>query len=156
MTVIAAGAEGETRRRRSFFLSDAVAGVPADEYWKAHPDPAVRGRVIEALANTARRFHEAGLFHLDFYWCHFFIGDDGTSLTARLIDLQRVLRRPRLPWRWRVKDLGQFWFSAPEGVTADERRIWFDRYAGGESHRAMEWAARVRAQFYQFKDGRAA
>jgi len=156
MTVIAAGAEGGARDRRSFFLSEAIGGIAADEFWNANPDRQVRAEVIAALAETAQRFHAAHLFHRDFYWCHFFIRDEGQRITAHLIDLQRILRRPWMEWRWHVKDLGQFWFSAPDGVTADDRRAWFEIYSGGERRGAMEWAARLRARFYQIKDGRAA
>ena len=79
-----------------------------------------------------------------------------SALTARLIDLQRVLQRPWIDFRWRVKDLGQFWFSAPSGVTDDDRAAWFEIYGKGQRRSATRWAALMRAGFYQFKDGRAA
>jgi hypothetical protein len=156
MTVIAAGGEGRTTDRRSFFLSEEVAGLPADDFWNLNPDRTTRERAIVALAGAARRFHDAQLFHRDFYWCHFFIAREGGALAARLIDLQRVLRRPWIDFRWRVKDLGQFWFSAPAGVTDDDRAAWFEVYGGGRRRSATRWAALMRAGFYQFKDGKAA
>jgi heptose I phosphotransferase len=157
MSLIAAGADGERNDRKSFFLSEAVpSGIPADDVWKANPDRRTRERITTALAETARRFHDAGLFHRDFYWCHFFLRPTaGGAFVAHLIDLQRVLRRPFLSWRWRVKDLGQFWYSAPSDVTDDDREAWFSLYSGRGRRHATQWAARVRAGFYRFKEGAA-
>jgi heptose I phosphotransferase len=157
MELIAAGGEGSIKNRKSFFMSEEISGgVPADDFWKANPERRVRERIIVALAETARRFHSAGLFHRDFYWCHFFIrtSPPGTT-TAQLIDLQRVRRFPWIGWRWKVKDLGQFWFSAPPDVTAEDRKIWFDIYFDRDRRNATQWAALLRAGFYRLKDGRA-
>jgi heptose I phosphotransferase len=157
MKVIAAGAGGSARDRKSFFLSEEIPeGVPADEFWDANRDRRVRERLIVALAETARHFHSANLFHRDFYWCHFFVRTSPAgAITAHLIDLQRVLRRPWFGWRWRVKDLGQFWFSAPKDATAEDRETWFDVYFDRRPRNAIQWAALVRAGFYRLKDGRA-
>jgi hypothetical protein len=165
MKVIAAGGD----RQRSFFLSEEIAGgVPADDYWRANPDKRVREQVLTAMADTARRFHAAGLYHRDFYWCHFFILSDSRDskgsaplrvaanqdFSAHLIDLQRVIRRPWLGWRWRVKDLGQFWYSAPDDVTDDDRKLWFETYSHTQRRSGTERAAMIRAGFYRLKDGR--
>ncbi|HVJ80961.1 MAG TPA: lipopolysaccharide kinase InaA family protein [Planctomycetia bacterium] len=160
MGVIAAGAkvDRELRLRRSFFLSAAIpGGVPADDFWKAEPDPEARREALLALADTARVFHAARLFHRDFYWCHFFLRRRAGRLVAHLIDLQRVVSAPAFPWRWRIKDLGQFWFSAPS-LSHAERRLWFSRYFGGVrrpslSDRLLATLAQSRAAFYRFKEG---
>jgi hypothetical protein len=152
MEVVAAGADGP----RSFFLSAKVPdAVPADDLWKSLPNSADRRALLDALAETAGAFHRAGLFHRDFYWCHFYARRlSGSRFAAHLIDLQRVLRRPRLSWRWRVKDLGQFWFSAPRDLGATDRKRWFGEYFASRPRWGLDWAAVWRAGFYRFKDGR--
>jgi heptose I phosphotransferase len=150
MEIVAAGGDA----KQSFFLSRAIDGIPADDWWKANPNRSERERVMVALAETARRFHAAGLFHRDFYWCHFFVSS--FEQTSHLIDLQRVVRKPWFEWRWRIKDLGQFWYSAPEGVTDDDRNEWFAVYTQGAGAKAVERAALIRAGFYRLKEGRAA
>lgn len=152
MKVIAAGAERTPGLQRSFFVSEDIGGVPADDYWKADSDRRLRERVIISTAETARKFHSAGLYHRDFYWCHFFVRSCAAGTTSHLIDLQRVLHRPWLDWRWRVKDLGQFWFSAPRDVTSEDRSEWFNVYFDRRRRNATEWAAIVRANFYRLKD----
>ena len=169
MSVIAAGsafdpARGETR---SLFLSEAIAdGKPADDAWRerfgtASPTPSereTRRRFLAALADTARRLHRANLFHRDFYWCHFFIREPARgSFVAHLIDLQRIERSRWLRWRWLLKDLAQFRFSAPTGATEEELRYWFRRYLQVESLRWTDrlglWLIGVRARFYRWKEG---
>ncbi|QDU59825.1 Lipopolysaccharide core heptose(I) kinase RfaP [Planctomycetes bacterium Pan216] len=172
MTTIAAGCEINERpwQAASFFVSEEIdGGVPADDFWRAEfpsdaggdneHDPR-RDAVIEALARSARRLHGAGMFHRDFYWCHFFVRQhphEPGKFAAHLIDLQRIVRRPLLAARWRLKDLAQFVYSIPEGALSnDERRRWFEYYRDIDrwswSHR-LEWAAiRVRAWFYRVKE----
>jgi hypothetical protein len=164
MAVIAAGQHPKNGTVGSFFLSEEIpGGAPADDFWKANREPAVREAALAALADCARRFHQADLFHRDFYWCHFFVRPvGGGKLSAHLIDLQRVLRKPMLRARWLVKDLGQFWYSAPREVTSAQRKAWFERYRGmeGDPPPARRWTASLlsglagyRAAFYRFKDG---
>lgn len=72
--------------------------------------------LIGELARLARRFHDGGLNHQDFYLVHFLIRPGSGELY--LADLQRVQRRSVSQTervsvsRWVVKDLGQFAFSA--------------------------------------------
>lgn len=95
------------------------------------PDRAL-ARLIEAVADAARRFHAAGLNHRDFYACHFFIRESLPEyFDVHLIDLQRVERRRRFRRRWVVKDLAQLAYSAPrERITATRRLAFMRRYLG--------------------------
>lgn len=89
-------------------------------------------RLIDAVADVARRFHAAGFNHRDFYACHFFIREPcREQFDVHLIDLQRVERRRRLRRRWVVKDLAQLAYSAPrERITATRRLAFMRRYLG--------------------------
>jgi hypothetical protein len=53
-----------------------------------------------------------------------------------------------------VKDLGQFWFSAPRDLGATDRKRWFGEYFASRPRWGLDWAAVWRAGFYRFKDGR--
>lgn len=147
----------------SFFMSEKLPGEPADDQWNKRCKSAEesnyrfrRQSTLEALARTAKSFHEAGLCHRDFYWCHFFVDDRENVPIARLIDLQRLLKAPILGVRWRLKDLGQFVFSMPTDLTSAERRYWFSCYCGRERWSTLDrfswFAIRVRAWFYGLRE----
>lgn len=64
--------------------------------------------LIVLTANLARQFHEQGLNHQDFYLGHFFVHPEKAMA---IIDVQRVQQRSRIPLRYRLKDLGQLYYS---------------------------------------------
>jgi len=92
----------------------------------------LKQRLIARLASTARRMHEARLFHLDFYLCHFFIREDASQpdgFDLALIDLLRLTHSRRS--RWQVKDLGQFLYSSDlAGIEPEDRMQFFKLYLG--------------------------
>lgn len=99
--------------------SELVGTVSLEDYcanWAVLPPaPAHRNRLIRVLADSARRMHQAGINHRDFYLCHFHL--DELSLQERdlrcyLIDLHRAQIREHTPRRWQVKDLAGLYFSA--------------------------------------------
>ncbi len=67
-------------------------------------------RIVEKLALIARRFHQEGFNHQDFYLGHFLVNPSTEEIF--LIDLQRVQKRDRPARRWVLKDLAQLVFSA--------------------------------------------
>ncbi len=77
-------------------------------YPKLKDDPARRRALAAKLAKLAAAMHSAGMAHQDFYLVHVFVlpGDE-----LLLIDLQRMIREPKLAVRWIVKDLGQMLFA---------------------------------------------
>jgi hypothetical protein len=84
--------------------------------------------VAESTADMAAQLHAAGLHHRDLYLNHFFHGPD-----LRLIDAARVRKLPTATgWRWLVKDLAQFRYSA--AMFADEIQLdawlmrWHERF----------------------------
>jgi len=99
--------------------ADLVNTVSLEDYcanWAVSPPlPGVKQRLIRKLADSARRMHEAGINHRDFYICHFHLDEASLGeahLRCYLIDLHRAQMRRRTPRRWQVKDLAGLYFSA--------------------------------------------
>lgn len=170
MSIIAAGKQHFQDRVESFFMSQEIDGLPADDFWKRRmgqphekrADSEHRLALLDEMAQTARRFHQANLFHRDFYWCHFFVSEPVPGeFHVRLIDLQRLLQPSAFRWRWLLKDLAQFRFSIPKGYLSDEEiRFWFDQYFGIEDRswvrRVMQSAIWGRAILYERRELRRA
>jgi heptose I phosphotransferase len=122
MTAIAYGERGTGWAwRESFLITAAIEpAVDLDTYTKGWatrpPAPALKRALVREVAAIARRMHEGGLNHRDFYLCHFLLGTDPPprpgALHLSLIDLHRVQMRARTPQRWRNKDLAALYFSA--------------------------------------------
>jgi hypothetical protein len=82
---------------------------------------------IHHLADFARRFHQTGFCHRDFYLCHIFRSSDNT---LSLIDLQRAFVPRCFRSRWILKDLSQLYFSSPGDIISRADRLRFYlRYA---------------------------
>ncbi|MEK6235261.1 MAG: hypothetical protein N2C14_11140 [Planctomycetales bacterium] len=92
----------------------------------------LKRRLIERLAEVARKLHRADWYHCDFYLCHFYLREDPSlpdGFELALIDLMRLTHSRRR--RWRVKDLAQLLFSsALPGVTSADRLRFFKLYLG--------------------------
>jgi heptose I phosphotransferase len=135
-------------RRRSLVLTDELTGTVSLETfcapWSEQP-PAftLRQRLVVVLAGVARRMHNAGVNHRDFYLCHFHLVTDSVArghLRCHLIDLHRAQCRPRTPRRWRIKDLAGLYFSAMDcGLTLrDLQRFARHYHPGGLRHAVTE------------------
>ncbi len=82
---------------------------------------------LDHLADFARRFHETGYCHRDFYLCHLFYSPGGT---LSLIDLQRAFIPKCFRTRWILKDLSQLYYSSPGDIISRTDRLRFYlRYA---------------------------
>jgi len=88
------------------------------------------------VARMTRRMHQAGVNHRDCYICHFLLHIDqpptADNFRLSLIDLHRAQIRPRVPRRWRDKDLAGLYFSALNiGLTRRDKlrflQTYFDR-----------------------------
>ncbi|HZV61747.1 MAG TPA: lipopolysaccharide core heptose(I) kinase RfaP [Methylophilaceae bacterium] len=79
------------------------------------PEPRFKWQLIRAVAETARKFHDSGMNHRDFYICHFCL-DKGRlakgDIHLYLIDLHRVGIRPEIRPADRMKDMAALYFSA--------------------------------------------
>jgi tRNA A-37 threonylcarbamoyl transferase component Bud32 len=83
---------------------------------------------IEQLGQFAKKFHDTGYRHRDFYLAHIFYSDDGTFF---LIDLQRAFKPRILAERFRIKDISQLFFSAPgSAFSRTDRLRFYKSYAG--------------------------
>ena len=132
--------------RQSMILTDELPGtVSLEDFcasWTSHPPPfSLRLRVITCLAGIARRMHEAGINHRDFYLCHFHLVVDSVAagpLRCYLIDLHRAHCRQRLPSRWQIKDLAGLYFSAMDyGLTARDLQRFARHYHPGGLREAV-------------------
>ena len=80
------------------------------------PEPRLKRALIGRVATMARRMHEGGVNHRDFYICHFLLHLDPVPDVRHV---QAVADRPapgadraHTPRRWRDKDLASLYFSA--------------------------------------------
>ena len=164
MRLEAYGQEGwNPARRKSFVVTRALEKtISLEDYcalWKqAPPQPRHKRLLVERVAVMTRKMHEHGLNHRDLYICHFLLRQpwDGSAehLHLHLIDLHRVQEHRRLPWRWRVKDVGSLYFSALDiGLTHRDLLRFLRWYHGqplrrilheqGDFLRAVEQRARA-------------
>ena len=90
-----------------------------------HPTAAqsLKRSLIHRVANLARRMHDAGIHHQDFYLNHILWRGDPADLDLRVIDLGRVGHAEKLSRRWILKDLAQLDFSARRLSCADRLRF---------------------------------
>lgn len=142
----------------SFLISEAIpGGVPMDNLLKAEfAGPLEKEKLREKrallwdLGDLVRRFHQAGLTHLDLYLCHVLVRPTETGEKAlHLIDLQRVARRWLFKKRWIVKDLAALLYStAGLPLTRTDLARFFTAYFDGAvspAGRALVAAAIKRA-----------
>lgn len=152
LTVAGYGRRGcNPARQLSFLITDALQQVwsleELGEQWRqSPPPPAFKHALIARVAEVARRMHEAGINHRDFYLCHFLLPQ--VALGPRLVpdqplylmDLHRAQIRHRVPRRWRVKDLGGLYYSALDlGLTPRDMLRFVRHYQGGRLPRGRQW-----------------
>lgn len=108
--------------------------------------------LIYQVASIARKLHGNGMYHQDFYLSHFFLGKGDVLY---LIDLQRVNRLEKVPYHYRIKDLGQLNYSADfiGGFSRTDRLRFFHVYLAKDKFGAED---RKLMQKVQAKTGRIA
>ena len=84
-----------------------------------------RRRYVRLVGRLARKMHEAGLHHQDFYLYHLLVPLDQPSDQVYIIDLGRARQVAGLKRgsRWVVKDLGQLMFAASIASRSDRLRF---------------------------------
>lgn len=132
MNAVGYGEQGAgPARRASFLVTEAIEpAVDLDVYtrdWREQPpSPTLKRALILEVATIARRMHEGGINHRDFYLCHFLLrlspAPAPDRLGLALIDLHRAQLRAHTPRRWRDKDLAALYFSALDiGLTGRDK-----------------------------------
>lgn len=105
---------------RSFVITEDLGDIISLETicadWPRNPpDVGFKRRLIKAVAETARKFHEHGMNHRDFYICHFCLDNQKlpqNEIHLYLIDLHRVGIRSHIRQSDRLKDMAALYFSA--------------------------------------------
>ncbi len=152
MKVAAFGQEGKLpSKQRSFLVTDELKNVLSLENicqdWPVKPPSAkFKHGLITQVASISKKMHDAGMNHRDFYICHFLLdisGEPAEYLNSNpklfLIDLHRAQIRPKLPARWRIKDIGGLYFSAMDiGLTRNDIYRFIRIYTGKPLHETFE------------------
>jgi Lipopolysaccharide kinase (Kdo/WaaP) family len=136
---IAAGWQRVGKTIRSFVMTAEITGaVSGYDFWAASND-SQRRNFIPQLADLARRFHQAGFIHKDFYLGHIFVAEREGELELTLIDLQRVMGPQKFRTRWLLKDFGSMLFALQKaGAKHAGLMRFFKLYKKGEKIGATE------------------
>ncbi len=161
MTAVGYGRRGfNPAKQLSFLITDELTDTISLEEvctkWPQHPPRfALKQAVIAQVAEIARRLHENGVNHRDFYLCHFLadlsVGKEkvkGNSLAEILlaenlrlyvIDLHRAKVRKKVPQRWIIKDLAGVYFSALDiGLTSRDVLRFMKIYSRKNTRQLMD------------------
>lgn len=119
---------------QSFVLTQDLGDITSLEdlcaNWKnSPPDAKFKRRLIMQVAAIAKKLHENGVNHRDFYICHFCL--DNTALPAiklYLIDLHRVLIHASPSFSANVKDIAALYFSSMDIGLTPRDYLRFKRY----------------------------
>ncbi|TET38242.1 MAG: hypothetical protein E3J72_03705 [Planctomycetota bacterium] len=144
---VAAGRRGSIRRVETFCLSAGLGETEKLEDYapKRFSPPLDGGRIREKhslakkIGRLARKMHDSGFNHRDFYLCHVHRFVDGGGLA--ILDLNRAAFFPGgVLGRWVVKDLAALDAGpVPDGVLhATDRLRCFKSYLGREGKMTAE------------------
>lgn len=164
MKAVAFGERGaDPAHRHSFIVTEELAPtVSLEDFcrdWPLHPPPVrLKRALIARVSDMARRMHEGGVNHRDFYICHFLLhlapAPTPEALRLSLIDLHRAQVRAHTPRRWRDKDLAALYFSALEiGLTTRDKLRFLRGYFVG---RPLRRVLREEAALLTHLEGKAA
>ena len=116
--------------KRSFCITEKIPEAESlerklPEYFSAPPTASnlrLRRDFICRVAAFIKKFHETGFRHRDLYLCHLFCTNREEFY---LIDLTRVFKPCLFAERFRIKDITQFYYSAPANYFSDTDRLRF-------------------------------
>jgi heptose I phosphotransferase len=135
----------------------AYAQMPAAQFevWKH--------KLLERMANIARKLHGLNHYHKDLYLCHYYVNRPSVQQTdpgeLALIDLHRLGEHRWFGLRWQIKDLAQLFFSmwGVAGLEGADRLTFFQHYRQKQNlSRSDQWlflAAMRKAERYAHHNG---
>ncbi|HLF86630.1 MAG TPA: glycosyltransferase, partial [Nitrospiria bacterium] len=140
MVPVAMGEGGAWFSQESFLMTEALDGYEPLEKWIPstlirYPEkerPQIKRELIREVALLARKMHQAGFYHRDYYLTHILLKEISRKFDLKIIDLQRVIRYPWFKGRWKIKDLASLNYSAPQEIfTGRDRLLFYKFYEGG-------------------------
>ncbi len=124
----------------SFLITEEIENtISLEDFskeWKSNPPGFnLKLAIVRKIADIARRLHQNGFNHRDFYICHFLLDlqslGKNNILRVYLIDLHRVQLRNHTPLRWIIKDLAGLFFSSMDvGLTRRDLFRFIKAYSG--------------------------
>jgi len=135
--------------RKSFLLTRELVNTISLEdvvrEWQKRPDfIRIKRKIIRQVARVARRFHNNGMNHRDFYICHLHVARAWLDQPQGdpeifVIDLHRAQIRAAVPRRWLVKDIGSLYFSVMEaGLTRNDYFRFVREYTGNDLRKVLK------------------
>lgn len=116
-----------TSELRGQSLEKLVAAASADR--SLVPSFEKRREIIHQLGLIVGLLHRSRLFHRDLYLSHVFLNTNADgNVVLHLIDLARVIEKPRIPNRWIIKDLAALAYSSPAPLVTRADRLRFMYY----------------------------
>lgn len=155
------GCRGENPARiRSFLITQDLGDIVSLETlcadWGTNPpELQFKRRLLLAVADVARRLHDNGLNHRDFYICHLCLDRQrlrNGDIHLYLIDLHRVGMRKVITPTARIKDMAALYFSAMDiGLTQRD----YLRFLRAYRQRGLRELLRGEGRFWQKVERRA-
>lgn len=136
-------------KQRSFVVTRDLGAILSLEDlcrdWATNPPtPRFKRRLIEAVAELARKLHDSGLNHRDFYICHFCLDEARLAedeILLYLLDLHRVGIRDVIHPTARMKDIAALYFSAMDAGLHKRDYLRFIRHYRGSLRTLKEDAS---------------
>ncbi|MDP2154050.1 MAG: lipopolysaccharide core heptose(I) kinase RfaP [Methylotenera sp.] len=124
--------------QQSFILTDDLGDIVSLEdlclSWQSSPpDVKFKRRLIIAVAKLARKLHESGVNHRDFYLCHLCLDAQllkRGKIKLYLIDLHRMLIHRSASQQHSMKDIAALYFSSMDVALTPRDYLRFKHYYG--------------------------
>lgn len=123
--------------KQSFLITRDLGNIVSLEDfcrdWKEHPpNNKLRQQIVIAVATLAKKLHQAGLIHRDFYLCHLCLDGDllkKGEINLYLIDLHRMLMNQSVAGKGTMKDIAALYFSAMDiGFSPEDIELFKQNY----------------------------
>lgn len=127
---------GNPATQQSFIITKDLGEITSLEDlcadWKTNPpDAHFKRRLVIAVAGLARKLHQNGLTHRDFYICHLCLDVQALKqdqIKMYLVDLHRMLIHRRASIGDSMKDIAALYFSTMDAGLTTRDYLRFKRY----------------------------